>query len=388
MAQERLFLGLYSGAAADGVDAAIVTVRGTGADMKVRQIAHTQKWFPEEIRQRILLAPGRQGEGGAKMLAELDRDIGIAAARTALGLLEEAKIPPESIEAVGWSGQTICVSRPGTSNALGASLELGDPSIVARRTGRPVAARFAAGDLAAGGVGGPVTAWCDWLLFRDERLTRVTVHLGGVATACFLPAAAEPSEVVAFDIGPGTIVLDELARDLFHRPYDTDGSVAAAGQPHAALLNELRAHPYFQALPPKRTDAAEWSGNYFWRWLLMAQKHSCQGADRLATAAELTARTVAQAVGFSTGGPITERAHEVILTGGGARNIHLAGRIRSLLSPSSTYTVERYGLSLQAKQAACYALLAAARMDGFPAHCPHATGAKTKSPVVLGSVVL
>lgn len=386
MAKERLFLGLYSGAAADGVDAALAAVRGEGEAMSVEQIACMHKLYPEDVRGRIRVAPGRQGEGGAKYLAELSRDIAIAAAQTGLLLLDEAKVAPKNVQAVGWSGQTISLISPGATNELGAVMELGNPAILARRIGCPVVAGFTESDLAAGGVGGPITSWCDWLLFRDERLTRVTVHLGGIATACFLPAGATPTDVEAFDIGPGTIVIDELVQKYHHRLHDTDGSTASGGRVCAPLLNELLAQPYFQVDPPKRTDAAAWSGAFVWRLLQMAQKHGCDEADLIATATELTARGVAKAVGFATSGPITERAHEVILTGGGALNIHLAGRIRTLLSPSSTYTVERYHLGLRAKQAMCHAILAAARLDGRPAHCHHATGAEKS--VVLGSIMV
>ncbi|MBN1555879.1 MAG: anhydro-N-acetylmuramic acid kinase [Phycisphaerae bacterium] len=385
MAKERLFLGLYSGAAADGVDAVLAAVRGDGEAMSVEQIAHMNRLYPEDVRQRIRVAPGRQGEGGAKFFAELSRDIAIAAAQTGRLLLDEAKIEAGKIEAVGWSGQLISLTAPGATNELGAAMELGDAAILARRIGRPVAAGFTASDLAAGGVGGPVTSWCDWLLFRDERLTRVTVHLGGIATACFLPAGATPSDVEAFDVGPGTIVIDELVHQFHNRLHDTDGATASGGRVCAPLLNELLANPYFQVDPPKRTDAAAWTNTYLYRLLQMAQKHGCDGADLIATATELTAQAVAKAVGFAASGPITERAHEVILTGGGAMNIHLAGRIRTLLSPSSTYTVERYNLCLRAKQALCHAVLAAARIDNHPAHCHHATGAE--SPQILGTIV-
>lgn len=379
-------MGLYTGAAAEGVDAALAAVRGSGEAMSVEQVAHVHKLFPEDVRRRIRVAPGRQGEGGAKMLAELGRDIAIAAAQTGLRLLEEAKIKADKVQAVGWSGQLISLTLPGATNGLGAVLELGDPAVLARRIGRPVVSGFAAGDIAAGGVGGPVTSWCDWLLFRDERLTRVTVHLGGIASACFLPAGAAASDVEAFDVGPGTIVIDELAAKYHHRLHDTDGSLAAGGRLCAPLLNELLANPYFQVDPPKCTNAADWSNAYLYRLLQTARKHDCNDADLITTVTELTARSVARAVGFATSGPITERPHEIILTGGGALNIHLAGRIRTLLSPSSTYTAERYNLDLRAKQALCHAVLAAARVDKHPAHCHRATGAQPSR--ILGAIMM
>jgi anhydro-N-acetylmuramic acid kinase len=390
MAKERVFIGLYTGAAADGIDAAVVTVKGRGEAMSVAGAHHVEKMYPQTLRQRIQAFAGghtaasQTGHPAAesfKALAELDRDIGIAAAATGKALIAHAGLKADDIEAVGWSSQLISLVPPGASNQIGAVLEAGSAAIIAERLARPVVSGFSASDVAAGGLGGPITAWCDWLLLRDERLSRVTVHLGGIASLTFIPAGADPADVVAFDTGPGTMVVDELVYKFHHRMYDTDGSIAAGGRVDPVLLNELQAGTYFQQGPPKRTTPGEWSQKYLWRVLQMAQKHNCQGADLIATVTELTARSIAQGIA-----DLTERPHEIILTGGGAMNIHLAGRIRQLLSPSSTYTVEKYGFVICAKQAACYAILAAARLDAVAAHCPAATGAK--HPAVLGAVTL
>lgn len=161
-----------------------------------------------------------------------------------------------------------------------------------------------------------------------------------------------------------------------------DGSIASHATVSGALLNELLSGQYPQREKPKSAWAIQWGGeDYLWRVMNMGSKHGCGGADLLATVTEMTARLVAQAVG-----KLPERPHEVILSGGGALNIHLAGRIRKLLSPSSTYAVERYGLSLRAYRAACYAVLAAARLDEYPAHCGQ--GGSGEGPAVLGSVTL
>lgn len=380
MSKARLFIGLYSGSAGDGVDAAVVSVRGEGEEMSVQQLHHVQRLYPEGVRRRILAFAGGYVEPlGA--LAELDRDIAISAAKTGEILLKESGVKIRHIEGVGWSAQPIVLEPPGESNEIGAALELGSGAVIATRLHRPVVSNFAAGDLAAGGLGGPITAWCDWVLLGDKRLSRVAVHLGGIATVTFIPADAKAVDVVSFDVGPGTGVVDELANKFHHRLYDTDGALAAGGQVSSPLLNELLSNPYFQTPPPKRTTTAAWSQPYISQLLRMAQKHDCPTSDLIATVTELTARTVARAVGG-----FTERPHEVILTGGGAMNIHLAGRIRKLLSPSSTYTVEKYGFGIRAKQAVCYAILAAARIDAFPAHCPQTTGAKRH--VILGAVNL
>ncbi|NBB95818.1 MAG: hypothetical protein GVY16_08760 [Planctomycetes bacterium] len=378
MARERLFLGLASGPAADGVDAALVRVRGEREAMAVEQVGELHRMLPEGERSRLRAFLGGHAEPPS-VLAELDRDLAIAAAATGDALLRELGGKAGDVQAVGWSGQTIALQAPDVSNHLGGCLTIGSPSVVAERLGRPVASGFVASDLAAGGCGGPVEAWCDWLLFRDERLSRVVLHLGGILGLTFIPADADPLDVRAWDVGPGTILLDAMAHKFHHRMHDTDGSFAAGGRVCPSLLNELQAHAYFQVEPPKRTCPAEWGKTYLWRLMQMAGNHKTDEAGIIATATELVADSAARAVAG-----LTERPHEVILTGGGTLNIHLAGRIRKKVSPSSTYTIERYGYGLRAKQAVCMAVLAAARLDAFPAHSPPATGATSKA--VLGSI--
>ena len=377
---ERTFVGLYSGGAADGIDAALVHIDGSGEHMTVRQTHCIHRPSPALLHARAASA-GAGWAMPAADLARLDRDMGGLLADACEALLKDAATPGKYVAAVGLIGHTVGYTRPSPSSGRGAIWELGSPATLCRRTGLAVAAGFAATDLAAGGVGGPVWAWPDWLMFRDDRLSRVVVHLGSIATITFIGSAAAACEVVAYDTGPGTILIDYLARQLFQRDTDTDGALAARAGVNGALLNELLAAEHFHRAPPKRTTADDWSGQAAQRLEMLAGKHRCQAAALLATVTELTARTIANAV---LG--MTERPHEVILTGGGAMNIHLAGRIRTLLSPCSTYACQRYGLAIRAHGATAAAILAAARIDALPAHCHNATGAA--KPTVLGSLWL
>lgn len=371
-------MGLYSGPAADGIDAALVRIRNEREAMTVEQVAGLHRMLPEGEHARLRAFLGGHAEG-AGVLAELDRDLAIAAAATGELMMRECGAKLDDVRAIGWSGQTLTIEAPNVSNPIGGCLTLGSPALLAKRLGRPVAANFIASDLAVGGCGGPVEAWADWLMFRHERLSRVALHLGGICSLSFIPADADPLDVRAWDVGPGTVILDALVHKFHHRPHDTDGGLAAAGRCCPALLNELQAHPYFQVEPPKRTHPGQWSKTYIYRLIQMAGSHKLPEPDIIATATELVAAQAAAAVNS-----LTERPHEIILTGGGALNIHLAQRIRKRLSPSSTYTVERYDYGLRAKQAVATAILAAARLDAFPAHCPPVSGANTKA--VLGSL--
>ena len=381
--KRRHLVGLHSGQAADGVDAALVEIRGRGPRMKVRQIRHAHVAYDPALRSRIAAMACDRSEP-AGVFAELDHDVGLVFASAAKAVGPDAdpsQRPPQPVDAIGSSGQVIRRLTAGRGRKQAAELVVGAPAVIAALNDLPVVHGFSASDLAAGGQGGSETAWPDWLLFVDKRLSRVAVHLGGVASLTFVPAGALAGDVVAFDVGPGTLLADALSQKLFNRPFDADGAIASRAKASGALLNELLADEYFHRPPPKSTGRWQWGQTAAWRMLNMGRKHQCEGPDLLATATEMTARSIAAAVAG-----LTERPHEVILSGGGAMNIHLAGRIRTLLCPCSTYAVERYGLGLRAHGAVCYAILAAARLDKVSAHCASASGAGR--PAVLGSVVL
>ena len=356
--EDRVFLGLYSGEAADGVDAAAVAVRGRRGRMKVRQMHHLHFPLPGPLRARI-----REMAAGAceqpRDVVELDREIAIAFANAAQALLRGARLTAGKVVAVGASGQPICRMPPRGPSRHGAVLQLGCPAELAARIGLPVVGGQEQSQAACDGAG---AGWADWLLLRDRRLCRVSVHLGAIASLVFVGAGARPEDVVALDAGPGTILLDALAEKFFARPFDDGGALAAHGRVHSALLHELLSAKYFHLPAPKATATAEWGPVYLDRLMRLADKHRCKPEDLPATVTELSARAVAGAIAR-----LTERPHQVVLSGGGALNIHLAGRIRALMSPCSTITSEKFGLSLRAKQAVCQAVLAAAALDAVRA---------------------
>ncbi len=401
------YIGLWSGAGIDGVDAALVKIGGgsfgdrlrgaagrIGEPMRPRLVHSLHHPYPESLRRRLREAACGACQSAAE-LAALDRDVGEHFADAGAEVLMGARNRASGTAGVGMSGQELGVHRPAGPNRAAvrpAVLETGSPAVVATRLNLPVAARFAASDVAAGGVGGPISAWADWLTYRDARspttnpaeappeaLSRVVVHLGGVASLVFLPAGAAASDVLACDTGPGTLLIDALVRELFGRATDTDGALAGGGRLQPALLHELLAGEYLRRSGPKHTVTDEWSDAQLQRVRLMAGKHRTGGRDLLATVTELTARSVAGAIA-----ELTERPHQVILTGGGALNIHLAGRIRTLCSPSSTVTSAKFGIEPRAARAVGMAILAAGRVQQFPTHCHNATGAE--KAVVLGSL--
>lgn len=372
----RHLIGLYSGQAADGIDAALVRAEGKGERIRCQALHHVHMPLPEPLAGRV-----RQAAGGGRLtpaeLSGLDRLLGEAFAEAGGVLLDRAaEGDGVDVAAVGVSGQVVHAGS--AAEGHGELLLLGRPALLAARLNRPVAGEFATAARSAGARGGRVAGWADWVLLHDRRLSRVTVHLGAIATCTFLPAGCPAADALAFDAGPGTWVLDALCRRHFGCDHDDGGGRAAHGQVHRPLLNELLARPFFHQPLPRHTTASEWGAVYLQRLEATAERHRCPTGDLLSTATELSARAIAQAVAA-----LTERPHQVVLSGGGARNIHLAGRVRALLSPSSTVTSEKFGLGLSAKAAVCQALLAAATVDKLNAWVRHSRDPASTAAGVL-----
>lgn len=368
MEEVRKIVGVYSGPGCDGVDVALVEVRGRGEELKAKCLSHLYSSYSSQLRKRLQAAsqeddPRHALEGACDEVMEVF-------IRGVLDLLDREKVGAGQIAAIGSAGQVGVDDRP-----------IESPALLAQKTGIAVVSGFSDCDLAAGGNGAAVTAWPNWLLLRHKRWSRVIVHLGDLATLTFVGSDAHPHDTQCFDVGPGMAVIDAVVQEHFGQPFDEDGAIASRGQVNGALLNELQANRYYYQSPPKCCWPGQWAGTYAQRVELMARKRQCQREDLVATVTELTVRVIVQAIE-----KLTERPHDVVLSGGGARNIHLASRLRTLMCPSATVSTEKYHIPLRGHVPMCYAILAAARLDGVKAHCPVASGASRR--VTLGTHVL
>jgi anhydro-N-acetylmuramic acid kinase len=288
-----------------------------------------------------------------------------------------------AVGAVGSHGQTVW-HRPPSAERRGATLQLGDPATIAERTGRPVVSDFRTRDMAAGGQGAPLVPWVDRLLFSAPGGPRALQNIGGIANVTRVPPKGSAGPVFAFDTGPGNALIDaavELATDG-RLTFDRDGRLAARGEVDGELLAELLRHPYFAAEPPKSTGREEFGRPFVARLVEAIQPEGDRDwLDLVATLTELTARSIADAYGRWV---IPRGVDEVVVTGGGARNPTLMGRLRALLEPLPVVDASALGIDPDAKEAVAFALLAWAHLRGIPANVPEATGAA--GPRVLGSL--
>ncbi len=373
--------GLMSGTSLDGVDVAVLEVRGDDPEhVSTRMVAFATAVHPDALRSRLLRALEL---GGPQELAHLHRELGRAFGRALKELLARTGIPAGEVAAVGSHGQTVWHAPPG-EDEVGATLQLGCPHTLAEETGVPVVSDFRSRDVAAGGHGAPLVPWPDWVLLRRPGRGRALQNLGGMGNVTYLPADGGPEGVMAFDTGPGVALLDGAAREASggRDPWDVDGRRARRGSVRQSLVERLLRHPFFGRPPPRSTGREDFGEPFLARIVdELEPKTEEDWDDLLATLTALTARSVGRA--YREHLP-TDDIHEVVLTGGGARNPALVEALERELDPLPVRTGRRaLGMDPDAREAAAFALLAWAHLKGIPANLPRVTGAA--GPRVLGS---
>lgn len=378
----RRVIGLSSGTSMDGMDAVLVTVGGRGPQTSVEILAFETLPYRTDLRKR-LLSVAAPGAGTAAEVCRLNAEVGEAAAEAAHAVARRAGVLIEEVDLIGSHGQTICHLPDGEPKA---SLQIGEAAVVAERTGVTTVSNFRARDLAAGGEGAPLVPYVDWLLFRSDREARAMLNLGGIANVTFLPKSGPLSAVRAYDTGPANLVMDGLARALSggQSQCDTDGRLATSGRLVPEILDRCLEHPYFRRSPPKSTGREAFGDPFVDEILLVGRSSDAGPGDLLATATELTARTVAEAIlGHSPGRPPVGR---VVVSGGGVHNPALMDRLHERLMPIPVVTLEALGIPPDAKEALAFAVLANESVHGIKANVPGVTGARRS--VVLGEVTL
>ncbi len=350
--------GLLSGTSADGVDVAIVDIDGAA----LRTVTHGVVPYASDVREAIFGASNAVTHTAE--LARLNVLLGDIFAEALVEVCRAHGIPIASIELIGSHGQTVYHQgdpAPFHGRMVAATLQIGEAAVLRERTGIPVVSDFRSADVAAGGQGAPLVPFLDFRLFRSETEGRAALNIGGIANVTILPAGARLDDVVAFDTGPGNMVMDALVP-----PFDRDGARARGSTVNEALLDRLRSDPFYHRPPPKSAGREQYGAEFV----------RDTGID-ISTACELTARTIAMGVRRFDG------IGEMIVSGGGAHNGYLLERLRALV-PARIVTSEEYGVDIDAKEAVLFALLAYERWCGRPANVPSATGARRA--VLLGKI--
>ena len=381
-----LVLGMMSGTSADGIDVALAEVSGAPPRLRTQLVAHASRRMPDVLRKEVL----RIAEGAACTSAEISQlnfRLGMAFADAAIAACKEFRVALSRIKVIGSHGQTIFhqgrpVSFLGRSTA--STLQIGEPAVIAAETGIPAIGDFRVADMAVGGQGAPLVPYADYLLYRDEQIGRVALNLGGIGNLTVLPAGASPRQVVAFDSGPGNMLMDALVWHFTKKKqrFDRGARLARQGTTNPKVLKELLRDPYLRLGPPKSTGREYYGRAYFQELLRMGKKFGAGPNDLIRTTTEFTVASVVDALKRFV--LRKTKIQQLIVSGGGAKNPLIMAQLTAALAPVEVMASSKLGVPEEAKEAYAFALLAYETWHRRPGNLPSATGAERA--VVLGKV--
>lgn len=374
-------VGVNSGTSVDSIDVALCELKPDPAEpgtLTLRLLAQGEQPYPAALRTRVLeLCHTKICR--LDDLTELNFLLGEAFADAILTFLQQTGIAPHDVDVIGSHGQTIYhLVEPGRTRS---TLQIGEPAVIARRTGTTVVANFRVADIAAGGQGAPLIAYLDALLFSSAERSVALQNIGGIGNVTFLPAGCGPCGAYAFDTGPGNVLIDYGARYFTGAVFDRDGALASTGKVDEALLTEVLAHTYFQQSPPKTTGRELFGDEFAAQLITRSLAQGLGPGDILATLTAMTADSIAAA--YRAFGPA--QLDDVLVSGGGAYNPVLMARLQAALPTAQVRALDEVGLPASAKEAVLFALLAYEAVRHRPANVPQATGAT--SPALLGHIV-
>src|SRR5882724_11315259 len=381
-----LVLGLMSGTSADGIDVALAKISGAPPKLNAKLLNHTSINFRPSLRKEILRVAEQQPLSAGD-LSQLNFRLGEVFAEAALAACQRFRIATKKIALIGSHGQTIFHRGQPTTyfgRPTASTLQIGEPSIIAGRTGITTVADFRPADMAQGGQGAPLVPYADYLLYRHPKLGRVSLNLGGIANITVLPRAAKPQQVLAFDTGPANILIDALVSHFTggRRQFDKNAHLAAQGRGIPALLNELLRDPYLKLPPPKSTGREYYGHAYIKKVLALGRRHRAKPNDLIRAATIFTALSVVDALNRFVL-PKT-KIHQLIVSGGGAYNPLILAQLSAAFPAIEVLPSSRLGIPEDAKEAFAFALLAYESFHQRPANLPSATGAC--GPAILGKI--
>ncbi len=371
-----------SGTSLDGVDCAIVGIRPGRFRLRITLLAHRTRPYPPALRRHLL---SLIRSGTTEMVCRLHVAVGEVFARVAAQTITQAKVSADDIAVIGSHGQTVWHSPRGVwlsgVGSIRSSLQIGDPAVIAERTGIMTVADFRARDVAGGGEGAPLTPYAHHHLFQSRRRSRLIVNLGGIANVTYLPAGGGLRDVLAFDTGPCNLLLDGLiaAATNGKRLMDRHGTLASRGHRRESVMTAVLTHPFVARHPPKSTGREEFDERYVRCVWQRATRHRLSLADTLASSCAGIAQTIHQCRRWLPG-PVDE----VIAGGGGVRNRGLMAALTQQFGPGRVVPMDHAGVDSKAVEAMAFAVLAYQTVRGVPAHLPSVTGAR--APVVLGTM--
>lgn len=383
--EERIIIGINSGTSADGIDVAICKIRGCGLETEIELLGYETFPYSPQLRQRILNDMGAS-QAGAGELCIMSFYLGELFAYAAKNICKKFSIPFEEIDAIGMHGQTIYHHPEPLKFAnfeIKGTLQIGNPAVVAERTGKIVVSDFRSRDMASGGEGAPLTPYLDFVLFSHRARGRVLINIGGVTNLTAIPASSPLEKIIAFDSGPGNALIDYA---MIHYSqgklmFDENGAWAKKGTVVKNLLDKLMSHPYFKKSPPKSLDKETFGKTFLQK--ILKENPSISQYDMVATLTEFTVKTIVLALKEFVF-PKDSSYEEIIISGGGSQNLKIIEEIKKSFPKLSVNTMDDYPILGKAKEAVLFAFLANETLMNKPGNLPNVTGAKRQ--VILGNI--
>jgi anhydro-N-acetylmuramic acid kinase len=386
--KSMLVLGLMSGTSADGIDVALARISGAPPHLHAKLLGHTSRKFPDALREEILRV-AEQHPITAGELSQLNCRLGEVFAEAALAACRRFRLEPNRIAIIGSHGQTIFhqgAPAPYFGRRTASTLQIGEPSVIAARTGITTVGDFRPADMALRGQGAPLVPYADYLLYRHKKLGRVSLNLGGIANITVIPASAKPADVIAFDTGPANMLIDALVAHFSHgrQRFDKGAHLAMKGRDIAPLNALLLKDPYLYEPPPKSTGREYFGEEYLRKLLQLGRKYRAQPNDLIRAATWLTIVSVRLAMELFVL-PKT-KVHQLIVSGGGANNPLIYSILSEFYWHNGIEVLKSsdFGIPIDAKEAFAFALLAYETFHRRPSNLPSATGAR--GPAVLGKI--
>ena len=375
---EKLAIGIMSGTSLDGIDVALAKIEGVDLTTKLTPIAFKTYSIEHPLVEKIQRAMDPK-MSSSELLCSLNVELAFAFSNAVIDLCDKNKIRLEEVEFIASHGQTIFHITNQDQKFQPSSLQLGDGSVISQLTKTTVVSNFRNADIARGGQGAPLVPFADYLLFRANH-HRSIHNIGGISNFTFIKKQAKIEEVVAFDTGPGNMMIDEAMRFLYHRPYDDKGDIARSGKRIKELADDILLDAFFELSPPKSTGRERFGKIQTHTWIKPYAHHPKE--DIIHTLTYVTAKSIADA--YQRFILPTYPLEEIVFCGGGAQNAYLITLINELLPNIEINHIESLGYRSDSKEALAFIILGNQTLHKKPSNCPSATGAQ--GPAILGQV--
>jgi anhydro-N-acetylmuramic acid kinase len=376
---KKLAISIMSGTSLDGIDLLLGEIEGSKEETTVKVI-HTKTYpYEKKILEKIRKALSKN-DSTSKLLCSLNFELAEAYSKCVFAFCDEFNIDIKKVDYLASHGQTIYHISEAEEDYVMSSLQLGDGSVLANLTNVLVVSNFRTADMAKGGNGAPLVPYANYVLFKDNFKTRVLQNIGGIANLTFLPKNCSLNEVIAFDNGPGNMMIDYAMQVLYNQKYDENGLIAKSGLIIKQMFDEMANHPYFKKKPPKSTGRESFGKDYCDYLLYKYKEYDKE--DIICTLTNITAYIIAKSYEnfLNRESPI----NEIIVCGGGARNKTLLDLIKFYTKSNQIYILEDFDYDSDYFEALAFLILANETLMGNPANVPSATG--SSDFVILGQI--